>query len=72
CDNELRIQEDNALRTTTDTPFLTSLGLVYRVPDVPGLSFAAQIDNLWGVDFEEVPLVPGTPRTWSIRATYEW
>ncbi|MDR2863200.1 MAG: hypothetical protein LBV54_04910 [Puniceicoccales bacterium] len=72
CDNEFRKQERNNLRSGTDTPFFTSLSLVWRVPWVPGLSLAAQVDNIWNVHYEEVPLVPGTPRTWSVRATYTW
>jgi outer membrane receptor protein involved in Fe transport len=72
CDNEFRIQEKNALRRGTDTPFFTSLGLVWRLPQFEGLSLSAQVDNLWNTRYEEVPLVPGASRTWSVRASYQW
>lgn len=72
CDNEFRVQEENDLRETTRTPFFTSLGLYWHVPRVSGLTVSAQVDNLWDVDYQEVPLVPGTPRTWSTAVTYAW
>ncbi|MDR1498041.1 MAG: hypothetical protein LBS59_06510 [Puniceicoccales bacterium] len=72
CDNEFRIQEKNALRGGTNKPFFTTISIVWRVPHFTGLSISAQVDNLWDVRYEEVPLVPGTPRSWSIRASYQW
>lgn len=71
-DNEVRIQEKNSLRSGTRTPVLSSLGISYAVSALPGLRVGAQVDNLWNVYYEEVPLVPGTPRTWSLQASYAW
>jgi hypothetical protein len=72
CDNEFRLQEENNLRNGTDTPFFTSLGIFWHVPQFEGLTFSAQVDNLWDVAYEEVPLVPGAPRTFSARVSYTW
>ena len=72
CDNELRLQRENRLRSGTDTPFFTSLGLFWHVSQFTGLTLSAQVDNLWDVDYEEVPLVPGAPRTFSARVSYRW
>ncbi len=72
CDNEFRVQEENALREGTHAPVFTSLSVIYRVPDISGLSIFARIDNLWDVAYEAVPLVPGTPRTWSAGMSYVW
>ncbi|MET0263932.1 MAG: TonB-dependent receptor, partial [Rariglobus sp.] len=71
-DNEARIQEENALRRRNDEVVLSSLGLYYSVPRVKGLTLSAQVDNLWNTYFEEVPLVPGARREWSVGARYAW
>lgn len=71
-DNEYRIQADNALRRRNDEPLLSSLGLYYAVPRVKGLTLSAQVDNLWNTYYEEVPLVPGARREWSLGARYAW
>ncbi|MFA6963048.1 MAG: TonB-dependent receptor [Opitutaceae bacterium] len=71
-DNEYRIQESNALRRGTDTPILSSLGLYYAVAGVKGLTLSAEVDNLWNTYYEEVPLVPGGRREWSVGARYAW
>lgn len=71
-DNEYRIQKENTLRRRNDEPVLSSLGLLYRVPRVEGLTLNAQVDNLWNTYYEEVPLVPGARRSWSVGATYAW
>ena len=71
-DNEYRVQEDNALRRRNDDVFLSALGLYYTVPGVKGLTLSAQVDNLWNTYFEEVPLVPGARREWSLGARYAW
>jgi hypothetical protein len=72
CDNELRFQKDNPLREGTDHPFFTSLSVTWRLPHFDGLSLTAAVDNLWNVRYQEIPLVPGAPRTCSLRATYVW
>lgn len=71
-DNEFRVQADNALRRSSDEAAISSVGVYYRVPRVPGLSLSVQIDNLWNSSFEEVPLVPGTPRQIAFGAAYAW
>lgn len=71
-DNEYRIQEENSLRRRNDEVILSSLGLYYAVPGVKGLTLSAQADNLWNTYYEEVPLVPGGRREWSLGARYAW
>jgi len=71
-DNEFRVQEDNALRRRNDEVLLSSLGLYYTVPGVKGLTLSAQVDNFWNTYYEEVPLVPGARREWSVGARYAW
>lgn len=71
-DNEYRIQEENSLRRRNDEVILSSLGLYYAVPGVKGLTLSAQADNLWNTYYEEVPLVPGSRREWSLGARYAW
>lgn len=71
-DNEYRVQEDNALRRRNNDPILSALGLYYAVPRVQGLTLSAQVDNLWNTYYEEVPLVPGARREWSLGARYAW
>jgi vitamin B12 transporter len=71
-DNEYRIQADNALRRRNTDPILSALGLYYTVTAVKGLTLSAQVDNLWNTYYEEVPLVPGGRREWSVGARYAW
>lgn len=71
-DNELRRQAENALRRHGNDNVDTALGLFYHVPAVQGLVLHAQVENLWDTAFQDVPLVPHTPRTWSAGATYSW
>jgi vitamin B12 transporter len=71
-DNEARIQADNALRRSDNQVVLSSLGLYYAVPFVKNLTLSAQVDNLWNTYYEEVPLVPGARRDWSVGARYGW
>lgn len=71
-DNELRRQEENVLRRTGRDQVESAIGLFYRVPGVKGLTLNAQIDNLWNTEFEDVPLVANSGRSWSAGATYLW
>lgn len=72
-DNELRVQEENLLRTVGgDNAVLSSLGLYYLPPRLRGLELSAQVDNLWDDDFQEVPAVPASRRQFSIGAAYRW
>ncbi len=60
-DNELRIQEPNILRDGTRRPFFTTVTLAWEVPKIEGLQLEAIIENLWNIEYEEIPSVPGTP-----------
>jgi hypothetical protein len=71
-DNEWREQERNALRRSARTAFLTTAGIGWRVPGVDGLELEALVENVWDERFEEVPAVPGAPRTWSVGAAWRW
>ena len=71
-DNELRRQADNALRQNGRDNVDSALGLFYHVPAVKGLTLNAQVDNLWDTEYQDVPLVPYTSRSWSVGATYVW
>lgn len=71
-DNELRRQAENPLRRNGRDNLDTAVGLFYHVPGVKGLVLNAQVENLWDTDYQDVPLVPHTPRTWSAGATYVW
>lgn len=71
-DNELRHQADNPLRRRGEDKILSAMGLSYAVPMVKGLTLNAQVENLWNTYYEEVPLVPGARRAWSVGATYAW
>ena len=62
-DNEIRIQEKNALRSNgVDDAILSSLGLFYYPEAVDGLEISLAVDNLWDSRFEEIPSVPASPR----------
>ncbi|MCU0792337.1 MAG: TonB-dependent receptor [Opitutaceae bacterium] len=71
-DNELRRQADNALRREGNDNVDTAVGLFYRVPGVKGLVLNAQVENLWDTAYQDVPLVPHSPRSWSVGASYAW
>ncbi len=66
ADNEWRIQEANTLRNGSDSAFFTQLSLVVRINPRGTSSVVAGVDNLWDVDFEEVPGVPGRGRQYSL------
>lgn len=72
-DNEFRIQEANFLRAVGgDRAVLSSVGAYYLPPGARGLEFSAQVENLWGDDFQEVPAVPAAPRQFSVGGAYRW
>lgn len=72
-DNELRVQEENLLRTAGgDKAVLSSLGLYYLPPRLRGLELSILVDNLWDDDFQEVPAVPASRRQFSAGAAYRW
>lgn len=62
-DSSWRVQADNLLRTGTSHPLLTSLALLWRVPwEAVAMEATVAADNLWNVNYEEVPGVPGAGR----------
>jgi vitamin B12 transporter len=73
ADNELRVQEDNFLRTVGgDEAVVSSLGLYYFPPALPGFEFSVLIDNLWETRFQEVPAVPAAGRQVSVGVVKRW
>lgn len=71
-DNEFRIQEANPLRTTSGHAFVSSIGVRYAPHWCAGLEFEATVDNVWDENFQEIPSMPATPRTWSAGLAYAW
>jgi hypothetical protein len=72
-DNAARIQEDNALRAVGgDETLLSTLALAYRPRAWRGFEISAQVENLWGSNFQEVPAVPASPRQASLAVAYAW
>ncbi len=71
-DNEIRLQEPNSLRRSSNKAFLSYLSLTWKTPFFQGIEFVAAIDNLFDSDYEEIPAVPGSPRQISFNAIYRW
>ena len=71
-DNEFRIQEENELRSGSDTPFLSSLGLNYSPFQRKDITFIVRVDNVFDTDYQEVPLVPSQPRSYSAGVTVKF
>jgi hypothetical protein len=71
-DNEYREQEPNLLRRSSSRAVIASVGVYWFVPQVRGLELSAQVENLWGCAFEEVPAVPASPRQYSAALAYRW
>ncbi len=72
-DNEYRIQEKNALRTTGgNDALLSGVGLYYLPRALRGLELSVRVDNLWDSDFQEVPAVPAGRRQYVVGAAYHW
>ncbi len=72
-DNEVRLQEKNALRSNgVDDTVISSLGLFYFPESVEGLEFSLAVENLWDSNFEEIPSVPASPRQVSASAVYRY
>jgi hypothetical protein len=72
-DNEYRVQEKNRLRITGgNEAVLSSAGLYYLPVSVRGLELSLRMDNIWDVEFQEVPAVPAGRRQWVVGAAYHW
>jgi hypothetical protein len=71
-DNELRRQEKNPLRTSSDTAYLASLALSWEPPDGKGLGLELAADNLTDDDYQQFPGTPAVGRQVSLSARYAW
>ncbi len=72
-DNELRMQEENSLRSNgVDDAVISSLGLFYFPESIEGLELSLAVENLWDSRFEEIPSVPASPRQVSASAVYRF
>ncbi|MEO6244218.1 MAG: TonB-dependent receptor [Opitutaceae bacterium] len=72
-DNAARIQADNLLRVVGGRRAVTSaLSLRCRPASWRGVEIAAQVDNLWNEDFQEIPAVPASRRQLAGSLGYTW
>lgn len=72
-DNELRVQQQNPLRTVGgDEAALSSLGIYYLPPHLRGWEFSLQVDNLWNSSYQDVPAVPAGRRQIAAGAAWRW
>jgi outer membrane cobalamin receptor len=72
-DNELRVQEENLLRTVGgDNAVLSSVGLFWLVPEIRGLELSLIVDNPWKSDFQELPAVPAPGRQATAGLRWRW
>jgi hypothetical protein len=72
-DNAARLQADNLLRVVGGRRTVTSaLSLRYRPQSWRGIEIAAQVDNLWNDDFQEIPAVPAARRQFAGSLSYAW
>ena len=71
-DNELRRQQKNPLRTSSDTAYLASLALTWQAPDGRGIGLELAADNLTNDDFQQFPGTPAVGRQVSLSARYAW
>jgi len=72
-DNQVRIQEDDPLRTAGgNEAVISSLGLFFRPPRLRSVDFQLQAANLWNTAFQEVPAVPAARREISGGVVWRW
>jgi hypothetical protein len=71
-DNEYRQQEENPLRTSSDSAFITSAALAWLPTNGRGLGFALTVDNLSDDDYEQFPGTPAVGQQLSLSARYDW
>jgi hypothetical protein len=71
-DNEYREQQDNPLRASSDSAFITSASLVWQPPNGRGFGFALAADNLSDDDYEQFPGTPAVGQQVSLSARYDW
>jgi len=71
-DNEYRQQQENPLRTSSDSAFITSAALAWLPANGRGLGFALTVDNLSDDDYEQFPGTPAVGQQVSLSARYDW
>jgi len=71
-DNEYRQQEDNPLRASSDSAFVTSAALTWLPAAGRGFGLALAVDNLGDDDFEQFPGTPAVGQQISLSARYDW
>ncbi len=70
-DNEYRKQEDNFLRNSEEQTIFTAVSTSWTIPDYEQISLFLAVDNLWKVNFEDIPGVPGRGRLFSAGLNYK-
>ena len=70
-DNEYRLQEQNALRASSDRALIVAASVVWT-PINGGLSVALKADNLTDDDYQQFPGTPAVGRQVSLSARYDW
>lgn len=71
-DSEYRVQEDNPLRTSSDTAATVSLGVAWEAPDGKGPGVILTADNLTDEDYQQFPGTPAVGRQASLILRYGW
>jgi hypothetical protein len=71
-DNEYRRHPENLLRTSSDTAYITSLSLSWRVAANPHFRLSLVGDNLTDNDFQEFPGTPPMGRQISFGMGLDW
>ena len=71
-DNEYRVQEENALRSSRDEAYLASLALAWRPPFAVDSQLVLVADNLTDDDFQEFPGTPAYGRHVSLSIALDW
>ena len=71
-DNEYRQQQENPLRASSDSAFITSASLAWLPPDGRGFGLALSVDNLGDDDYEQFPGTPAVGRQISLSGRYDW
>ena len=71
-DNEYRQQEDNPLRASSDSAFITSAAFAWVPTNGRGFGLALAVDNLSDDDYEQFPGTPAVGQQISLSARYDW
>lgn len=71
-DQEVRRQEPNRLRNSSDTAYRLSFGLQWNIPSLEGLQIRIIADNVTKSNFEPFPGTPGEGRQMTVSSAYRW